>query len=207
MERLESLQFEHYRIYQDEALGCFSEDSILLHRFAVPKRGQRVLDLGTGNGILAILGDAVYKCRYVGIDINEAQLALARKSAALNGQEIDFLLLNCKAAPDFFGHGSFECVVCNPPYFQKGNVSQNSSIALARHQSHAEFSDFLRSAFLLLKNGGTFYMCYPVHDLCTLLCLLRENRLEPKVLCFPRNDFVLIECKKLGKNGLRIVNP
>ncbi|MDO4565106.1 MAG: methyltransferase domain-containing protein [Clostridia bacterium] len=206
MERKESLQFEHYSIYQDESLGCFSEDSIALSSFAELRSDWRVLDLGTGNGILAILGEAKHHCAFTGIDINPAQLELARKSAFENHQQIDFVHLDYRDAPAFFGHGSFNAIVCNPPYFHNGDISQNRSLALARHQSQDDFNLLLQSAFLLLKNGGMLYICYPSRDLCSLLCLLRENRLEPKTLCFPRDSLVLAACKKLGKAGLRISN-
>lgn len=206
MERLESLIYENYQIYQDDSLGCFTEDSIKLCHFAKCKKDWSVLDLGTGNGIIAILGQAMYGCKFSGLDINQEQLRLARKSAAQNGQNIEFFDLSYSEAPSFFGHGSFDAIVCNPPYFQEGNISENFNLALARHQSEAAFDELLHSAFLLLKNGGMFFLCYPAKELRPLLCQLHENRLEPKTLCFPRDTLVLAACKKLGKTGLRIVH-
>lgn len=206
MERLESLFIEHYQIYQDNSLGCFTEDAVKLCHFAKCKASWRVLDLGTGNGILAILANALYGSSFTGIDINEAQLELARRSARLNEQNIDFYNMDYSQAPTFFGHGSFDAIVCNPPYFQEGNKSENINRAIARHQSEAAFSALLHSAFLLLKNGGTFFICYPSKELRPLLTILHDNRLEPKTLCFPRDSLVLARCKKLGKSGLRIVH-
>lgn len=206
MERLESLIGE-LKIYQDDSLGCFTEDSVELCHFAKCKKNWHVLDMGAGNGVIAILSEALYGCKFTGFDINSNQLELARRSTALNGQDIDFHELSYADAPSFFGHGSFDAIICNPPYFQDGDVSRNTSIALARHQSKYAFSTLLHSAFLLLKNGGSFFICYPSRELRPLLQLLSENRLEPKLLYFPRDTLVLAECKKLGKTGLRIMRP
>ena len=90
MERFEWLIEPRVGIWQDPALGCFTEDSIALVRFFAGKRGDRVLDIGTGNGVLCLYAQALYGGDYTGIDPDEAQLKLARRSAEQNGQAIAF---------------------------------------------------------------------------------------------------------------------
>ena len=74
--RWESLQFEHYGIYQDEALGRFTEDPVHLVHFLHAKRSERAVDLGTGNGIVPLYANALYGCAFTGVDVDEAQLLL-----------------------------------------------------------------------------------------------------------------------------------
>ena len=57
-ERLDELQRKGYCIIQDPARFCFGMDAVLLSGFANVKKGEHVLDLGTGTGIIPILLEA-----------------------------------------------------------------------------------------------------------------------------------------------------
>ena len=114
--RWESLQIEQYGIYQDEALGRFTEDPVRLVHFLHAKRSERALDLGTGNGIIALYANALYGCPFAGVDTDGGQLALARQSAERNGQDIPFYELDVRDAPKALGCGRYDLVTMNPPY-------------------------------------------------------------------------------------------
>ena len=205
MERWEWLIEPKTGIYQDPKLGCFTEDSIALVHFAKICEADTVLDFGTGNGILCLYAEARYGGTYTGIDVNGAQIALARRSAERNGQAIRFLTLSVSDAPDTFEHGSFTRVLMNPPYFTAGDPGVH---ALARHADAPLLSNWCRAAFLLLKNGGTLSLCYPAEQLSVLFRALDENRLAPKRVQFllsgTRARLALVEAKKLGKDGAAV---
>ena len=113
-------------------------------------------------------------------------------------------------APAFFGHGSFDAAVMNPPYARPGERSLNVANALARQGQADSLSVFVRAAFLLIKNGGKCFLCYPCDRLAEAMEILRSQRLEPKRLCLVAADshkapyLALLECKKLGHTGLRM---
>ena len=205
MERWEWLIEPKTGIYQDHALGCFTEDSIALVHFARIGPKDRVLDLGTGNGVLCLYAESRMGGEYTGIDVDEAQLALARKSAARNGQPIRFLELCAKDAPSVLGHGTFTRVLMNPPYFTSGDAGRR---AVARHADDTLLSDWCGAAFLLLKNGGTLTACYPAEQLQTLICALDAARFSVKrmqlLMRGSRARLVLIEAKKLGGSGMSV---
>ena len=205
MERWEWLIEPNTGIFQDPALGCFTEDSIALVHFAGIGARDTVLDLGTGNGVLCLYAEARYGGTYTGIDVDAAQLALARRSAERNGQPIRFLAMRVEDAPDALGHGTFSRVLMNPPYFTSGDAGRH---ATARHADEALLSDWCRAAFLLLKNGGTLSLCYPAEQLSLLFRALDENRLAPKrmqlLMGVSRARLALVEARKLGKPGLSI---
>ena len=205
MERWEWLIEGKTGIFQDPALGCFTEDPIRLVHFAKIGERDTVLDLGTGNGVMCLYAEARYGGTYTGIDIDEAQIALAGRSAERNGQPIRFLPLRVEDAPDAFGHGSFTRVLMNPPYFTAGEPGPR---AAARHADGDMLSRWCRAAFLLLKNGGTLSLCYPAEQLAVLFYTLTENRLTPKrtelILRGQRARLALVEANKLGGDGLAI---
>ena len=92
--RWESLQYKHFGIYQDEALGRFTEDPVHLVHFLEAKPTERALDLGTGNGIIPLYANAIYGCPFAGLDTADRQLSLARMSAQRNGQAIPVYCLD-----------------------------------------------------------------------------------------------------------------
>ena len=204
--RWESLQFEHYGIYQDEALGRFTEDPVRLVHFLRAKRTERAVDLGTGNGVVALYGNALYGCPFVGVDLDEAQLALARLSAGKNGQDIPFYRMDVRDAPEALGRGRFDLVTMNPPYYPQASAGEDPRRARQRHGDR--LSDFLKAAFLLLDNGGRLCLSYRAEGLVDLFALLRQARLEPKRAEFvqsgERAKVVLLEAKKLAKPGLYV---
>lgn len=209
MERFEWLIEPHTGIFQDPALGCFSEDSVALAHFFTAHKGDTVLDLGTGNGVLCLYAEALYGGAYTGIDVNEAQIALAKRSAERNGQPIRFLPMRVEDAPDALGHGTFTRVVMNPPYFTSGDEGRFSE---ARHADEAQLSRWCRAAFLLLKNGGRLSLCYPAERLCALFRALDQNRFAPKRMQLltqgTRARLALVEAKKDGADGVTItVSP
>ena len=205
MERWEWLIEERTGIYQDPALGCFTEDPIALVHFARIGEKDTVLDVGTGNGVMCLYASARYGGAYTGIDVDEGQIALAKRSAERNGQAIRFLVMRTEDASDALGHGTFTRILMNPPYFTAGEPGPRRT---ARHAADSLLSDWCRAAFLLLRNGGTLSLCYPAEQLAALFRALDENRLAPKrmqlLLSGQRARLALVEAKKLGGDGVTV---
>ena len=205
MERFEWLIEPRIGIFQDPALGCFTEDSIALAHFFRAGPKDTVLDLGTGNGVLCLYAEALYGGVYTGVDLDGEQLALAKRSAARNGQTIDFRRLDVSDAPDAFRHGTFSRALMNPPYFTSGDPGRHPT---ARHADESLLHDWCKAAFLLLKNGGTLTFCYPADRMAAAFRALDENRFAPKrmqlIMSGARARLALIEAKKLGADGLAV---
>ena len=87
-ERIDDLQRNHYKIIQDPDRFCFGMDAVLLSGFARAKEGDRVLDLGTGTGIIPILMEAkTCAAHLAGLEIQPDSADMARRSVKLNGLE------------------------------------------------------------------------------------------------------------------------
>ncbi len=213
MERLDDLQHKGLMLYQDTDCARFNADALLLTGFLRLSPKDEAVELGSGTGVICVLGADNTGARFTGVERQSRLVELSQKSAAYNGQDIRFLCADIKEAPDLLRRGAFTAAVTNPPYFISGDVNKNASSGAARHGAEGTLRVFLKAAFLLLKNGGRLFLIYPANALSTLLLTLKEERLEPKRIrlayakeggCALR---VLLEAKKHGRPGLTVEPP
>ncbi len=208
MIRRDDLEYNSLILYQDTALDCFSEDAVLLANYVSASPADNVVELGAGNGVVSILAAAKTGARFTGVEVQSAQCALARRSAAENGQAIDFFCMDVLDAPAQLGYGAFTAAVMNPPYFDTGDPGENASRAMARHGNADVLDAFLSAAFLLLQNGGQLFVVYPAAQLASLLSALTAHRLMPKRIRIASVNGkrvparILLTAKKNAKPGL-----
>ncbi len=217
-ERFDDLERNGYEIIQNRDKFCFGMDAVLLSGFAKVKRGGRLIDLGTGTGILPILISAKTGGEhFTGLEIQSESVDMARRSVIHNGLEkrIDIIEGDIREADVLFDAASFDTVVSNPPYMAGGRGIPNpdSPKAIARHEILCTLSDVARAASYLLKEGGSFFMVHRPSRLPDIFEEMRKNRLEPKRLRFvhPHTDkkpsMVLLEARKGGKAELKCEKP
>ena len=218
MERIDELQRNGYRILQDPDKFCFGIDAVLLSGFAAVKKGENVLDLGTGTGIIPILLEAKTQGRqFTGLEIQPDMADMAARSVCLNRLEEKISIVNgdIKEASAIFGGASFDVVTCNPPYMSNNHGLKNPGLpkSIARHEVLCTFEDIAREASGVLKFGGRFYMVHRPHRLLELLETMRRWKLEAKRMKFVHPfagreaNMVLIEAFKGGRPEMRIEPP
>ena len=118
-ERIDDLERNGYKIIQHKDKFCFGMDAVLLSGFATVKEGERVLDMGTGTGIIPILLAAKTDGRaFVGLEIQEESALMAERSVSLNdlNERVKIIKGDIKEASKIFGGATFDVVTCNPPY-------------------------------------------------------------------------------------------
>ncbi|MDE7333406.1 MAG: tRNA1(Val) (adenine(37)-N6)-methyltransferase [Lachnospiraceae bacterium] len=217
-ERIDDLQRNHYRIIQDPDRFCFGMDAVLLSGFARAKEGDRVIDLGTGTGIIPILMEAkTCAAHMTGLEIQPDSADMARRSVKLNGLEekIEIVTGDIKEAVSLFGAASFDVVTCNPPYMTEhhGLTNPGAPKAIARHEILCTLEDVISQGSRLLKPGGNFYMVHRPFRLADIIVLLRQYKLEPKrmKLVYPFVDkdpnMVLIEANRGGRPRMTVEKP
>lgn len=217
-ERIDDLERNGYRIIQDTGRFCFGMDAVLLSGFARMKAGVRVLDLGTGTGIIPILLAAKTDAAHLtGLEIQEDSADMARRSVRLNGlqEKIDIVTGDIKEAGNLFDAASFDVITCNPPYMtdKHGLTNPNDAKAVARHEILCTLEDVIAQSAKLLKPGGNFFMVHRPFRLAEIMALLHDYKLEPKrmQLVYPYVDrepnMVLIEANRGGKPRMTVEKP
>lgn len=217
-ERIDELQRNGYRIIQDKDRFCFGMDAVLLSGFCKIKKGERVLDLGTGTGIIPILLEAKTEADHLtGLEIQEDSADMAKRSILLNQLEhkIDIICGDIKEASTIFGNGSFDVVTTNPPYMIGNHGLKNDDLpkTIARHELLCNFEDIVRETYKILVPGGRFYLVHRPFRLAEIMATLIQFGLEPKRmrLVYPYIDkepnMVLIEAKKGGNSRITIEKP
>lgn len=214
-ERIDDLQFGGFRLIQNPSLFSFSTDAVLLAEFAKIAPGAKVVDLGAGNGILEVLLYSRQKnATYGAVEIQPELFDLLERNIALNGMAgaSCAILGDIRSAPQFFGTHN-DAVVCNPP-FEKADSGFSRTGAVheaARRETRITFGEICKAADGCLRWGGKLYIVHRTDRLAEILCTLRDNRLEPKLLRMcagsPRKEprTCLIMAKKGAKEGMRVL--
>lgn len=217
-ERLDDLQTGGYYLIQDPSQFCFGIDAVLLSSFAKVKKGERALDLGTGNGIIPILLEAKNEgAFYAGLEIQEASADAARRSVRYNHLEekVEITTGDIKEAAGIYGAASFEVITVNPPYMIGAHGVKNANDAkyIARHEVCCTLQDVLKQSAKLLKEKGRFYMVHRPFRLPEILKGMCECRIEPKRMRLVHSyvdkepSMVLIEGLRNGRPRMQVEPP
>lgn len=214
-ERIDDLEFKDLKIIQNKDGFCFGIDAILLSDFAKNiRKGTKVLDLGTGTGIISILLCGKTKLqKIIGIEVQEDVYDMACRSIKLNNLEDRFEVINENILnlSNIYENDSFDVIITNPPYKKQntGIVNDKAEKLISRHEILANLEDFISISSKLLKDKGEFYMIHRPERIVDIFSLMRKYKIEPKEirLVFSNENnppkMVLIKGVKNAKEYLR----
>jgi tRNA1Val (adenine37-N6)-methyltransferase len=196
----------------------FSIDAVLLGQFSRIRKNEKVIDLGTGCGILPLLLSQNTKAHsFVGVEIQKELAELANKNVRLNHLEdrVWILQKDFRELKEAFPPGSFDVVLSNPPYrkYRTGRVNPAMDKAIARHEIKGTLEDLISIASYLLPPKGRCYLIFPALRTVDLLVVLRSQKLEPKRLQFvhphvgEEAKFILSESIKDSGVELKVIDP
>ena len=219
-ERVDDLQCNNFHIIQDPKGFCFGIDAVCLSNFAAGpsgkriKKGEVVLDLCTGTGVIPILLCAKTEASHItGLEIEPKMVDMARRSVEMNGLN-GRIRIDCGDIKNaVYPPNHFDIVTVNPPYIPlKGGVlNESGPKAIARHEIACSLADITALSARLLKTGGRLYMVHRPSRLIDVLCILRRVNLEPKTIQFVQSSpahepsLVLIEAVDHGRAGVMVL--
>ena len=199
---------------------AFSLDSLLVSEFAsITKYTNKIVDLGTGNGVIPLFLSKKTKAKITGIEIQEISSDLAKRNVQLNNLEDQISIINddMKNWRKYFRNNSIDMVISNPPFFKfDGNEKQLNDLTqltLARHEISITLEEIIQTASNLLKDKGHFALVHRVDRFMDIIENMKKDDIEPKKIQFchtkinKEGKILLVEGIKYGKPGLRILPP
>ncbi len=208
------------KIVQNKESFPFSVDSTILSFFAeIKSKTGRIIDLGSGTGIIPLTLSLMTKLPIDAVEIQSNLCDLLNKSISLNHLENQITVLNedIKDIHKKIGHSKYGLILSNPPYFKVNKeslINKFESKSISRHEVLITMEDIIKEASILLKDGGSFTMVQSTDRLLETIELLSKYRLYPKRLRFvysKKNQdsyiFLLDASKNVSKDGLKIYEP
>lgn len=215
-ERIDDLEWKNLKIIQNEELFCFGTDAVLLSSFVNLKKGETVVDLCTGSGIIAILlAGRELNNEIFGVEILPEAADMAKRSAEMNAlSNVHIINADVRDAKKLIGKQA-EVVCVNPPYekLMSGFEPKNEAERIARTEALIEQKEIFASAKALLKPQGRFYLINKVARMAESIAELSKLGMETKKLCFilPAKDkqpkLFMLEAVNGGKVGLTLMPP
>ncbi|MBM4296519.1 MAG: tRNA1(Val) (adenine(37)-N6)-methyltransferase [Deltaproteobacteria bacterium] len=217
-ETLDALFDGALELFQSRTGYRFSLDALLLAHFASFKHRDRVIDLGTGCGVIAlILARSHPEISILGVEHQSALAGRAARNVTVNRFQSRVAIRrgDLRDAATIGPAESFDGAVCNPPYRRPtaGRISANDERKIARHEIHGGLDDFVNAAAYLLRVKGRLAVVYWAERAVDLLSTLRRAGLEPKRLRMVHSfkdseaSLILVEAVKQGRSGVKILPP
>ena len=182
------MEMNQFYLLQSVAGYRYSIDSFILADFASPAEDNKILDLGTGNGIIPLLLSRKTTSKITGLDIQYSLLQHARRNISQNRLEKQVMLIqgDIRFSKSFLKNGYFNIVVSNPPYrkLNSGRLNPNTEKAIARHEILITLPELLENAFNLLCDDGKLVMIYLPERYDELVCTMSNHGLIPKKIRF-----------------------
>lgn len=217
-ETIETLGESQLKIIQDKNSYRFSMDSIMLAQFVNLKNKEKIMDLGTGCGIIPLMiynpnqNNMIYA-----VEIQENLAGIAQRNVSLNhlDDQINIIHDDMRNLKKRFQSESFDVIIANPPYIPvgKGKPSATDEQLLARHEINMTLESMALICCYLLKKKGRLYLIHRSDSLIPVIMTLKKYQLEPKVLQFiytMKNHHArrfLIEARKNGGTELKVMTP
>lgn len=167
--------FKKFTVRQERCAMKVGTDGVLLGAWVDVGNAQRILDVGTGTGLIALMLAQRSEALVTAIEIDEA----AAGQAAENFRDSPWSQrLRClqTSLQDFqlSCDNKFDLIVCNPPFFRNGFRPENHLRGMARHETALTLHDLMQAAGRIIHDPGRLALIYPFDEQDRIASLARS---------------------------------
>jgi tRNA1(Val) A37 N6-methylase TrmN6 len=200
------------RFIQRDDLFKFNKDTVALASFIKLRKSDRILDVGTNNGVLILASLSKGGKEGVGIDLFDEVIGLAIENAELNGiSNVRFMV----CPMEFFSDKPFDLILCNPPFFKPSTteIKLNPYQSAARYENSLPMETLAKHTYRLLKEKGRLCIVHRADRIAEIIRILNNEHLAIKRIRFIHHTAdkpavgVLIEAIKNGADGCIVEAP
>lgn len=155
--------FKEFVVRQDKCTMKISTDSVLIGAWADPSKAKRILDVGTGTGVIALMLAQRSKAKIDAIDIDSN----ACVQALINFSKSNWaerLFTHHSSLQEFASQEKYDIIVSNPPFFPCPSSHKEKEGSQARFTHKLSFGDLAENVIRLLSPKGSLYVILPVHE-------------------------------------------
>ncbi|MYM59510.1 methyltransferase [Vibrio sp. OCN044] len=152
--RTKSFAFKQFKVNSGRVGMPVSTDGVLLGAWSDIHNSKRILDIGTGTGLLALMcAQRNHHCLIDAIEIDEQACLIAKNNFFASPWHTRICLQQGDVLAFPFKY-KYDTVICNPPYFNNGEAALIKARAIARHTLTLEHEDLLKIALRLITEDG-----------------------------------------------------
>ena len=151
--------FKQFTVHQDRCAMKVGTDGVLLGAWA--EGGMRILDVGPGTGLIALMmAQRFTTSRVVGVEIDADACLQAQQNATESPFASRLEIVNTRLQ-DYRPDIRFDSIVSNPPFFMNSLRNPDRQRSVARHTDTLSYTDLFRSVKTLLADSGVFSAVIP----------------------------------------------
>lgn len=180
MGRNQYFQFKQFRIEQQRSAMKVGIDGVLLGAWADVTAASKILDVGTGTGLIALMMAQRSNGEITGIEIDQEAAGEAGYNArqSLWSERITILHTSFQTLARQQA-GKYDLIVSNPPFFGSGTKASSEKRAAARHNDKLPLPELIWGCSRLLAPGGKIALVLPASEEATLIQLAEKKQLKP----------------------------
>lgn len=168
--------FQQFRVYHDKCAMKVGTDGVLLGAWGSIGDARRVLDVGTGSGLIALMvAQRSPEAHIDAIDVEESAVQQATENARIS-PFADRIVVKHADVREYECTEAYDAVFCNPPYYPEDTLPPDTGRALARNSALLPFSELVKAVCRLMAPKGVFSACLPMQAIDSFVteCLVHD---------------------------------
>ena len=179
-------RFKRFTVRQDRCALKVGTDGLLFGAWVDHLGAKRILDIGTGTGVLALIAAQRNEEAWIdAVEIDDDSSAQAAENFAASPWP-DRIRVHRMDVRRMKTADRYDLIVCNPPYYAGYSTSPDARVSLAKHSDELRFPELLHAVDGLLEQEGRFAAIVPFEREDEFLMVAQDHGLHPAKRCVVR---------------------